>query len=320
MEDGGLKMPDARSEENLFSSFVFVIFALLNCCLCQITTAAPLDVSIEDQPSLIAKGHDVDQLDPANEMFDEKLHKMFNEHDMGGNWQVAADYPWMPPLDVGGEGLAVYRNAGRYLLGVHAEPAFLMDAVSGDWIMLFSDNGDLLHDIYKAGVRVRDAVLFVSDMDRDGHLEWMLMGALVTSPGRDKRSTPWRAVEIDYTKTDPNLVQLYVMDDEGYLIPKRGQKWSKQYQLAAEELCRLASSERVSHLNYCEGDDRFDVTYSCLSAIEGTGDHRYIRQVLNRLDGCANHKDFIEEIANALAAAGYPEIKDVLYLQMEYSY
>lgn len=274
------------------------IFSQLSCCQLSfqktflekmlatvIQASMLLNIQVVIAAGLITRGHDVDELDPKHEMLSEKLHKMFNPHDMGGNWQVAADYqPWMPPLDISGQGLALYENAGNYVLGVDAQRVS-GDFPSGNWTMLFNSEGELITDIYAAG-RYSN-VLYVGDMDNDGHLEWLMWGAVVLSWKRDQLNTDWRSIENQYGGDFiDDQIKLFVMNDYGVLEYKRGKQWKLQYQYAVEKVCPLIGQELymapVPDLPRTKIEDEIGEQL-CLSALEATDDPEYVASIINKL-------------------------------------
>lgn len=270
------------------------------------------------ESGLVARGHDVDELDSKHLFLSEKLHQMFNPLDMGANWQVSANYLWMPPLDVSGQGLVLYRNAGKFILEVDAQHVS-GEPPSGAWIMLFNERGDLINDVYFSGTESREAhVIYIGDMDHDGHLEWLLWGANVIGGGRDNAKIAWQDIENKFSSYFNNpTVELYVMNEAGVLEYKRGKPWATHYRFAADLYCPFLDKSKYSFdtsnsPSASEMRDQRMTPRMCLTALEGTEDEEYIWQSLVNLQKAAKANWEINYIANSLDEEGYPFIKQVL--------
>lgn len=272
-----------------------------------------------DEAGLIARGRDVDELDPKHTFLSEKLHKMFNPLDMGANWQVAADHLWMPPLDISGEGLALYKNAKRYILEVDAQHVS-EERPLGGWLMLFNEDGELLNDVYFAGIESIEAhIIYIGDMDQDGHLEWLVWGANVIGPGRDRTAVKWEVVDDQFSSDSlGSTVQLFVMNDNGVLEYKWGKDWAQQYRYAAETICPTTAKQytyapdKAGNPSLAQKNAEKLIPYLCISAMEGTNDSIYIKDIIQRLQVFPRKYWKIKDFAEISSTAGKPALQQAL--------
>jgi hypothetical protein len=269
---------------------------------------------------LIERGVNLKALDPKHEKFGSKLHQLFDQFDGRSDWDIASDHIWMPPLDVvSGKGLAVYKNAGRYILEVDARRNH-EDGPFGDWIMLFNQDGHLISEILFGDMAEMEThILGISDIDHDERLEWLMWGVQVLQTEGNRQSLRWESVESTFLeKLSQNFhFQLYVMNRAGVLEYKRGKPWATHYKFAADLYCPFLNKPKYSFNasnspSASEMRDQRMTPSLCLTALEGTEDEEYIWQSLVNLQDVAKANWEINYIANSLDEEGYPFIKRVL--------
>ena len=291
---------------------LFLWWILSSCCISNVGGSEALLVSSVDSQY---SGSDLTELDPSNRLFGQRLHAMFGW--IPSNKQVSADYVWMPPLETN-NGLIAFKNIGNFMLEVHGESTVDPGDVGGEWIMLFDSNGELKNDIYLSHENRVAQIVFRGDLDGDGRMKWLLLGALITPPGRDKRGTSWQDVEKQYENgIEGELVKLYVMNDSGVLEHKRGRPWFSYYKIAVNRFCPFKGVEKrpgfpSQYESVAEWYNKNFSAVACLSSLEGTGDLKYIRDSIQQLEPFPMLTWPIGLIVDVFAEKGYPVLKSAL--------
>lgn len=294
----------------------YAIFLLDSIYLRASDSKAPIELASSNIK--IERGSNLDVLDPHHLKFNEKLHNWFNEFNMGYDWGVAADYPWMPPLDViTGKGLAVYSNSGHYFLEVDARRDHA-DSPAGDWILLFNQHGDLVSDIiFGSQAEMNTHIMSITDLDHDEKLEWLMWGAKVLPADVKRLTTKWESIAL-YSEELYNdyHVKLYVMNTSGILEYKRGSAWKVYYQYAANEHCPFIGKAPYYYTlespNGSEIRDQAARPGLCLTSLEATEDIEFISNALEKLQDAAKANWEIAKIANSLDKNGYPFLKKAM--------
>lgn len=295
----------------IISAF-FLCWTLFFCCKSSVNGSEALPLNGVD---IQYRGSDLNEIDPSNRLFGCRLHMMFGW--IPSNFQVSADYAWMPPLEVN-NGLIAFKNAGSFMLEVHGESTADTANVGGDWIMLFDRNGNLTSDIYLSQDNRAAQIIFRGDLNGDGRLKWLLRGAIVTLPGRDKLGTPWRDIEKqDRNGIEGDFVKLYVMNDSGVLEHRRGKPWISYYKIAVNKFCPFKGVERTpafpsQYEAVAEWYNSHFSVVACMSSLEGTGDPEYIKDSIRKLEFFPTLTWPIDLIIDMFSSKGYPVLKDAL--------